>query len=204
MSAALKLRLTAEQYLDIERRADTRSEFVDGEMYAMAGASFVHTATNDNIVRLVGNALAGTGCRTLSRNMRVLVERSGMYTYPDLIIICGTPELVPDGHHDTLINPQVIFEITSPSSESYDRGKKFLNYQRIESLKEYVLVSQVSPRVERFVRQDDGTWIQTVFVGLDAILSLASVAVSIPLADIYENVKLSEPDRFDPRPSRSQ
>jgi Uma2 family endonuclease len=132
MSAAVKRKLTPAEYLAIERKAEFKSDFLNGDMFVMTGASY-----------------------TLSSDMRVKVSATGLYTYPDVIILRDREEL-EDGHVDTLLNPQVIVEVLSESTESYDRGAKFGHYQRIASLREYVLLTQDEAVCERFVRQDDG------------------------------------------------
>ena len=125
---------------------------------------------------------------------RVLVDRTGLYTYPDFLIVCGEVETA-EGDPDTITNPRVIVEVLSPSTERYDRGAKFRNYQQVPSLTEYVLVAQDEAVVERFTRQADGSWALVSFVGLEAVLELRSVAVRVPLADIYAGVEFPAPPR---------
>jgi len=192
MSALPKRKnLTVDEYLAIERAAESKSEFFDGELFAMAGASHKHNEVNENLSIELGLRLRGSGCRSLSRDMRVRTDRSGLYCYPDLIIVCGKPEFA-DALDDILTNPTVIVEVLSPSTANYDRGTKFRLYQKIESLKEYILVAQDEAVIERFVRQADESWALVSFVGLDAVLPLISVPVRIPLADIYAGVEFEE------------
>jgi Uma2 family endonuclease len=187
MSAVPKPRLTPEQYLAIERKAAFRSEYYNGEMFAMAGVSKEHSRVKDNLIVLIGSRLWGGSCRTHSSDMRVKVSRTGLYTYPDIVITCGE-ERYEDDVVDTLLNPQVVIEVLSDSTEKYDRGKKFRHYQQIDSFREYVLVSQDEPVVERFVRQADGSWATTFVEGLDREFAFATVPVRVPLADIYAGV----------------
>ncbi len=187
MSAAPKMRLTPEQYLAIERKAEFKSEFYDGEMFAMAVASMEHNSLKDNLIVQIGSRLWGGRCRTFSSDMRVKVSRTGLYTYPDIVIVCGKPE-VEDDVMDTLLNPQVVIEVLSDSTQKYDRGKKFRHYKQIASFREYVLVSQDEPVVEQFVREPDGKWSQATVEGLDGEFAFASVPVRVPLRDIYAGV----------------
>ncbi|MBY0514387.1 MAG: Uma2 family endonuclease [Gemmataceae bacterium] len=200
MTAVPKKKLTAAEYLEIERAAEFKSEFYNGEMYpmqgpggplGMAGARFDHNRVKDNLVQEFGSRLKGGPCRTLSSAMKVKVDRTGLYTYPDVVIYCGTPEL-EDDRRDTLLNPRVIFEVLSPSTEKYDRGTKFRHYQQIPSLAEYVLVSPDEAVCEHFVRQPTGSWLLTTVTGLDGELALATVEARVPLAEIYSGATLTE------------
>ena len=139
----------------------------------------------------IGPRLKSGECHTLTSDQRVLVDRTGLYTYPDLLIVCGEEEWDPKDA-DTLLNPKVIFEVLSPSTEKYDRGLKFRNYQQIPSLMEYILVSQDEALCERYLRQADGLWGLQSFEGLAAELVLTSVPVRIPLGDIYNGVEFPE------------
>lgn len=200
MSAASQpKKLTAAEYLAIERAADFKSEFYDGVMYplhrdgptGMAGASRPHNEVNENLSVELGGRLKGTGCRTYSRDQRVRVGPGGLYAYPDVVIVCGAGEFAADDP-DTLVNPRVIIEVPSDTTERYDRRFKFRQYQRIPSFQEYVLVAQDEPAVERYVRQPDGSWNLTTFVGLDTELALATVPARVPLADVYAGVTFPE------------
>lgn len=191
MSTAPMRKLTAAEYLVIERAAPSRSEFYAGEMFAMAGASPAHNRIKDNLIVALGGALRGTGCCTMSSDQRVRVDATGLYTYPDVLVLCGPGEFAPDDA-DTLLNPKVVVEILSDSTERYDRGVKFRHYQQIPSCEEYVLVAQDEPLAERYVRQPDGGWLLTTATGLDAELVLASVPARVRLADLYAGVKFPE------------
>ena len=195
MSALPKMKLTVAEYLTIERKAQFKSEFFNGEMFAMSGASPTHNYVKENLIIELGVRLKGGPCRTVSSDQRVKVNRTGLFTYPDILILCGTPEYDADDSH-TLLNPVAIIEVLSPSTEKYDRGAKFRNYQQIPSLMEYVLVAQDEAVCERFVRLADGSWALVSFVGLTATLALTSVAVQIALADVYAGVTF--PDSAPP------
>ncbi len=189
MSAMPKLKLTEQQYLAIENAAEYRSAFFDGEMFAMAGASGNHNDVMMNLGAELHARLKRGRCRVRVADQRCRVERTGLYTYPDILIVCGQPEM---GEQDPLsiVNPTAIIEVLSPSTEKYDRGAKFRNYKQIPSLVEYIMVAQDEPLCERFTRQADGLWGYETFVGLDAELVFTSVPVRIPLAEIYAGVTL--------------
>lgn len=189
MSALPKKKLTEAEYLVIERAAEFRSEFYAGKMFAMAGTSHQHNEVKDNLIVELGSQLKGGSCRTYSSDMRVKVSRTGLYTYPDIVIVCGPPKFEDHTELDTLLNPQVVIEILSKSTAGYDRGKKFLHYQRLASVMEYVLVSQDRMRVERLVRQPDETWVLTTFEDPTGEFSLATVPVRVPMAEIYRGVE---------------
>jgi Uma2 family endonuclease len=191
MSPAEKTLLTPQEYLAKERLAAFRSEFYRGEMFAMAGASWEHTLIKDNLAREAGNQLRNGPCRVLTSDLRVKVSATDLYTYPDGVIVCEEPEF-EDTHFDTLLNPRVVMEVLSESTEKYDRGAKFGHYRRLQSVQDYVLVSQDEPLVERFVRQEDDTWTLKEYRGLDQKFEVASVPAKIPLTDIYRGIKFPE------------
>lgn len=192
MTAVPKPRLTPEQYLAIERNAEYRSEFYDGEMFAMAGASFPHNRIKENLSVAIGTQLKGGPCQSLSSDMRVKVSRTGLYTYPDIVILCDEPEL-EDTHLDTLLNPRVIIEVLSDSTANYCRTKKYRHYKQIGALQEYVLVAQDEPVIERRVRQADGSWAETDVEGLDQEFAFGTVPVRVRLSDVYAGVTFPEP-----------
>lgn len=184
-------RLTVEEYLEAERRAETKSEYLDGEVVAMTGASFRHNVIVANLIGELRQQLKGRPCIVAPGDLRVHIPATGLYTYPDVIAICGEPRF-EDRELDTLLNPTLILEILSPTTEAYDRGKKFEHYQTIESLAEYVLVSQESPRVEQYIRQDGGRWLFSATSGLDNRLILASIGCELELAEVYDKVPFGE------------
>ena len=196
MSTIPVRRSTPSEYLAIERAADHRSEFFRGEMFAMAGASYAHNLIVSNLVRELGNRTKGGPCQTLSSDMRLLVEETGLYTYPDALVICDPPEFVDD-RRDTLVNPTIVLEVLSKSTEVYDRGKKSSHYRQLASLREYMLVSQDEARIEHYARQPDGHWLLTDAVGLDSSLSLPTLSCEIPLAEIYARVEFRAEESTD-------
>jgi Uma2 family endonuclease len=192
-------RLTEAEYLEIERRAEYRSEFLDGEMFAMSGGTSSHSLIKCNLIRELGTRLKGSPCVVYNSDMRIKVKAAGLYTYPDVSAACG-PIQFEDERKDTFLNPGIIIEVTSESSEAYDRGKKFGLYRQLPSLREYVLVSQYEPHIEQYVRQESGEWLLRDVVGLESKLSLPSVGVTVEMAEVYYNVQF-EPEQ--PRPSQS-
>src|SRR5436190_16681809 len=154
VSTQPKTRITPQEYLELERKAATKSEYLDGEMFAMSGVLREHSIIVINITSELNSQFVERPCEVHGPDMRVKVSATGLYTYPDVAAVCGEPAF-EDAHVDTLTNPQLIIEVLSDSTESYDRGKKFAHYRTIDSLREYVLVSQTECRIERFLRQDD-------------------------------------------------
>jgi Uma2 family endonuclease len=187
MASNAVTKVTEEQYLALDRAAEFRSEFLDGEIIAMSGGSMRHSALQINLAGEVRLALRGTPCRAFNTDLRVRVSPS-MYTYPDLTIVCGKP-LAADGQQDILLNPTVIFEVLSPSTEYYDRGLKFRRYREIESLTDYILVDQDQTRIEQFTRADASTWTLHDYQRPDEALLIPSIGVSLPLAAIYEGIE---------------
>jgi Uma2 family endonuclease len=187
MSTAPTRLLTPKQYLAQERLADFRSEYYRGETFAMAGASWEHTLIKDNLARESGNGLKGGPCCVLTSDLRVKVDVTGLYTYPDLVIVCGAPQF-EDEEFDTLLNPSVVVEILSDSTEKYDRGTKFAHYRTIPSVREYILVAQDRPLVERYVRQVDNSWLLTTFSGLNEVFAFGTIPARVSLAEIYSGI----------------
>lgn len=183
--------ITPEEYLEIERKAAFKSEYFNGEMFALAGAKVNHILINSNLNRELGNKLKDKPCKVFSNDLRVKISATGLYTYPDLVIACGETKL-EDEEMDTLLNPTLIIEILSESTESYDRGKKFEHYRTLESIKEYVLVSQEKPKVEQFLKQPDGKWLYSEVNGLDSIVQFSSILCEINLNEIYHKVEFKE------------
>jgi Uma2 family endonuclease len=188
MSSNPKIFLTEEEYLAIERQAEFRSEYFAGEVFAMAGASRRHNRIVTNLVAALDSQLKARPCNVYSNDMRVKVQDTGLFTYPDVVLTCGE-ERFEDGENDILLNPLVIVEVLSDSTEAYDRGKKFENYQSIESLKEYLLVSQNSQRVEQFVRHSGRNWIYSEAHEPGEIIMIQSIECELKLEDIYLKVE---------------
>lgn len=190
-SAALSNRYTPEEYLALERKAKHKSEYFNGFITAMAGTSYEHCLLVANLSREIGLQLKEGPCDVLTSELRVLVSETCLYTYPDVIVVCGRPLLL-DKIFDTVLNPTVLIEVLSPSTESYDRGDKFAHYRRLESLRDYVLVSQDKMLVERYTRQGED-WLLTVSEKPEAFLELKSIGCKVPLAEIYRKVVFPEP-----------
>ena len=191
MAANPELRITPETYLAMERAGEFKSEYYGGYMYAMSGASYRHVVITGNLAFHLRSALDKSGCSVVSSDLRVCVAPSGLYTYPDVVVICGKPQFV-DNQHDTLINPTMLIEVLSPTTEAYDRGFKSSQYRKIESLREYALVSQQEPRVEVHRRDEHGQWVIGDFAGLETNCHFSSVDCEIPLAAIYQNITFEE------------
>ena len=186
MASVPNPRLTAEEYLVIERAAEFKSEYYDGQMYAMSGARLPHIRIAGNLQANLHNQLRDGPCEVLANDMRVSINDEA-FVYPDLVIVCGEPEL-RDTEFDNLLNPRVVIEILSRSTERWDRGGKFTHYQRLPTLQHYVLVGQSTPFIERFDRQNDGSWPSTLIDWPDGVLTFESVGVAIAIADIYRGV----------------
>ncbi len=190
-SAATKKRFTPQEYLVLERKSETRNEYYNGEIFAMSGASREHNLIVGNLFRDIGNQLEDRPCETYTNDMRVWIEATGLYTYPDVVVVCGEPRF-QDREVDTLLNPTVIVEVLSPSTEAYDRGDKFRHYRRIDSLHEFVLISQDRMMVERYTRQGKD-WVLSDMTDPDQVLKLESIGCQIPLGRIYAKIKFPEP-----------
>ena len=182
-------RYTLAEYYELEAAADARSEFYDGEIFLMAGGSARHSMIGGNILRYLGNQLEGTPCHPFGPDLKMKVKATGLSTYPDVSVYCGKRELDPlDRAAQTYLNPTLIVEVLSPTTETYDRGKKALNYRRVESLQMILLVSQDTPGVETHVRQPDGSWTLREHDGMEKVLRLDAIGVDLPLAEIYRGV----------------
>jgi Uma2 family endonuclease len=175
--------LTEEQYLRIEREAEFRSEFHDGRMYAMAGASPNHALITSAMIAQLYRQVP-TGCRVFSSGLRIKVAPTGLYTYPDCSVICGDLQYSGD-QKDVVTNPLLIVEVLSPSTEGYDRGKKFESYRTIESFREYLLIHQDRRHVEYYSKQDDGSWVLREHSGVEGLVSIGRLGVQISLGELY-------------------
>jgi Uma2 family endonuclease len=188
MSAIPKTKLTSAEYLEFERKSEIKHEYFNGEIFVMSGAKRNHNKVATNINGLVWQHLKGKNCESYSNDMRVFVSKTGLYTYPDLVVVCGEP-LFQDNVFDTLLNPVLLIEVLSETTESYDRGKKFQHYRSIESLEEYVLVSQTEARIEKYVKHGDGFWLLSEAVGLDSEIEFSSIECRIALAEVYDKIE---------------
>jgi Uma2 family endonuclease len=203
MSSQPKTYLTPEEYLAIERKAETKSEYFNGEMFplrgmgkphdafAMVGASRKHNIITANIIVALGQQLRDKPCELYPSDMRVRVPATGLYTYPDVVVACGEPNF-EDNYFDTLLNPILIVEVLSPSTASYDRIKKFGYYRTIASLSEYLLIAQDMYKVEQYVKQPDQRWLLSDISSLEGTVELVSIQCTLNLADVYAKVELTE------------
>lgn len=177
---------TPEEYLALEDEAELRSEYEDGEIVQMAGGSLDHSQITANVARFAGNKIA-ENCRSIPSEVKIWVEAIGKFYYPDVTIICSEPKFLRK-RTDTITNPTLIVEVLSDSTEAKDRGEKFFAYQTLETLKEYVLVSQNKAVVEQFIKQMDGSWKYLATIGLESSVKLESIGVELTLQEIYQKV----------------
>jgi Uma2 family endonuclease len=187
-------RYTPEEYLRLEREATERHQYFQGEIFAMAGGSPEHSLIISNVNGGLWSRLKGSPCRVYDSNLRVRIPKTSLYTYPDVTVVCGPLQLDPlDTRGETVLNAALIVEVLSPTTEAYDRVGKFDNYQSIESLREYVLVSQNVARVEAYLRRPDGAWLYTRAAGTDAEIRLHSLEITLPLAEVYAGITFPPP-----------
>lgn len=188
MEVQQKRYITPEEYLEIERAALFKSEYYAGEMFAMAGASEKHNSISVNITATLAAQVRRSGCKFFSADMRVHVPATDFFAYPDGVITCE-PQFL-DAPKDTLLNPILIIEILSPSTEAYDRGTKFSFYRKLPSLQFYLLVSQDTQRVEIFSKNEQGSWVLSEYAGSESIVPIESpnFSLRIPLPEIYDGV----------------
>ena len=189
MDAAVKL-LTPAEYLAFERKSKTKHEYFAGNIYTMAGANERHNLIVANLVIEIGVQFRKRPCRIYPSDMRVKISETGLYTYPDVTVVCGRPQF-DDDQSDILLNPTVIFKVLSKSIEAYDRGKKFQHYRTIDTLMEYLLVAQDSYHVEHYVRQADGQWLLSEATHLRQTIHLPTIDCDLTLADVYDKVELA-------------
>lgn len=190
MSALAQTRpyITPEEYLAFERECiDQKHEYFEGEIFAMSGASFRHTLISSAITGIFYNQFLARNCSAVSSDLRVNIPETGLYTYPDIVVVCGEPQF-EDQVFDTLLNPVVIIEILSKSTENYDRGKKFEHYRKIKSLQEYLLISQEEIHIEHYQRQDNNSWTFREYALPEEKIILSSTNAQLTLADIYAKI----------------
>jgi Uma2 family endonuclease len=187
MSRRVKTHATPEEYLAHERRAEHRSEYVDGEIFAMTGASRKHNVIAGNVFAELRRQFRGRPCEAYISDMRVRIPSANIYAYPDVVAVCGEPEF-EDAEVDTLTNPTLVVEVLSKSTASYDRNEKFARYCTLPSVAEYVIVSQDEYHVTQHVKQKDGRWLLSDISGKDGAVELASVGCTLALSEIYERV----------------
>jgi len=178
--------LSEAEYLELERKAERKSEYFRGQMFAMAGASLRHTVIVMNIGAGLHQQLKVSPCRVCSTDLRLRVSPTGLYTYPDVVVFCGQPQFADD-QQDTLLNPALVVEVLSKSTQDYDRGQKFEHYRTLPSLAEYLTVAPDRPHIEHWTRQEDG-WRLVEYADLTQTIQLASIGAALPLAEVYDKV----------------
>jgi Uma2 family endonuclease len=196
MTAQPKSYLTPEQYLEFERKSDEKHEYFAGTIYLMAGGSARHNRIAGSTYAALYAQLRRRNCNIYPSDMRVKMVQTGLYTYPDISIVCGN-EQYEDKKEDTLLNPVVIIEVLSPSTEKYDRGKKFQNYRTLLSLREYILIAQDECYIEKYTRQVDNTWVLTEATGREETMALSSVQCVLELMEVYEKVDFANTDDIE-------
>jgi Uma2 family endonuclease len=184
-----KAQLTPEEYLASERKAEYKSEYVNGEMFAMSGASEQRVSIVANIMYLLVGQLRGRPCKAYASDLRVRASPTGLYTYPDVVVVCGQPQFADD-QRDTLLNPTLIVEVLSESTKDYDRGGKFEHYRTLASFSEYVLVAQDRYHVEHFVRQPDSRWLLAETNRLEDTIHLSFIDCDLALTEVYDKVEM--------------
>ena len=189
MTAQPKHSYTVEAYLEIERSGLVKHEYYRGEIFALAGSSEAHNLILTNLLTSLNVQLRNRPCKVYPSDMRVKIPKTGLYTYPDVSIVCGTPQF-DDAKHDTLLNPLIVIEILSPSTERYDRGKKFQNYRTVATLQEYILVSQDEYHIEHYINLNDGNWLLTSYDAVTMTVHLKTIDCTLTLEDVYNKVDI--------------
>jgi len=184
---AKKLYYSKEEYLEMEAAADYKSEYYQGEIFAMSGGTRKHSLVCVNLIRRISEGIDNRDCQCFESNMKLEIAEADAYVYPDVMVVCGDAEAA-ENTTDAITNPVLIIEVLSPSTESFDRGLKFEYYKTVPSLKEYVLVSQNKPKIEVFFRQNENLWTYTVVEGLDNNVVLQSLGYEMALKKIYHKV----------------
>ncbi len=192
MTALSKHKYSLEDYLAIDANAEARLELWDGEIFDMSGASDQHDQIESNVHTSLRLQLKGRGCRVFTANMRIKVPTLPPYRYGDVSALCGQPQFIKIGGVDVLINPALIAEILSTSTEAVDRGDKFTHYKSIAGFCEYLLIAQHRPHVAQYIRQNDGSWLQYEFNDLTDVMKLTSIGAELSLQEIYENVSFQK------------
>ncbi len=182
--------MTPEQYLEVERAAEFKSEYFNGEMFAMSAATLNHARIVLNLGASLYRQLRGRRCEAAASSLRLRVNHDGLYTYPDIVVFCGEPQFADD-RTDTITDAAVIIEVLSPSTENYDRGFKFEQYRRLKSLKDYVVIAQDRMHVEHSAHQDDNSWVLRETADRSASIQLASIECSFTIAEAYERVEFA-------------
>lgn len=197
MTAQPKHSYTVEAYLEIERSGLVKHEYYRGEIFALAGSSEAHNLILTNLLTSLNLQLRNRPCKVYPSDMRVKIPKTGLYTYPDVSIVCGTPQF-DDLKRDTLLNPLIVVEILSPSTERYDRGKKFQNYRTVATLQEYILVSQDDYHIEHYINQNNGNWLLTSYDEINTSFYLKAIDCTLIFADIYNKVDIESSNEDEP------
>ncbi|HEV7377579.1 MAG TPA: Uma2 family endonuclease [Pyrinomonadaceae bacterium] len=191
MSSQVKVHHTPDEYLALERQAEYKSEYFNGEIFAMTGASRRHNLVAANVLASLHGQLRKRPCEIYPSDMRVKVSPTGLYTYPDVVIVCGEP-IFDDTQRDTLLNPTVLVKVLSKSTASYDRGEKFEHYRKLDSLAEYLVIAQNKYHVEHYIRQPDNRWLLSETDDIRETNHLSSIECDLALADIYDKVEVDK------------
>ncbi len=191
MASVASTYITPEEYLEQEREAETRSEYFRGEVFAMSGGTYQHSVIVANLIGELRDRLRKTPCKVTSSDLRLAIASANLYTYPDVMVICGDPVFV-DQRSDTVLNPVLIIEVLSGSTRNYDRAQKFKYYRTLSSFSEYLTVAQDEVHIEQYTRQPDGRWMLAEYTDLLSPVPLASISVEIQLSDVYEKVEFED------------
>lgn len=183
--------IAPEDYLELERNAEFKSEYLEGQIFAMSGGSPEHSAITVNITRELSLQLKGRPCQAFSNDLKVRTSYTGLYAYPNLTVVCSEP-IYHDEKRDIITNPVVIIEVLSPSTEAFDRGRKFAHYQNILSLLDYILIAQDQPWIDHYARQPNNRWLLTPVVGLESSLWIPSIECDLRLAEVYDRIVFAD------------
>ena len=189
MSSVRSPAYSPQEYLALDRAADEKSEYWDGALYAMTGASRAHNLIAANVTTALNTQLRARSCEVYAADMRVRIPRSYRYLYPDVVVVCDEPQF-EDDEDDILLNPTLVIEVLSPSTEAYDWGKKFDSYRRIPTVAAYLLIAQDERRVHLYTRQTDNQWLFAAFTEAEDVVNLPAIGCTLPLTDIYDKVNL--------------
>ena len=192
MTALPKHRYTIDEYIAFDREAEGRYEYFAGEIVCMSGGSLSYNRIMSNLMAELGSQLAGSGCEVLPSEMRIKVPMALPYRYPDVVVVCGEPEIETLQGQELLVNPVLLIEILSPSTAVYDQGKKFEAYQSISTFREYVLVAQARAQITHYFRPPDGQWLRNDLVGLKNQIVLSSIGCTLTFEQIYRRVRFNQ------------
>ena len=191
ITALSKMLYTLEEYLELDKHSDERFEYFDGEVFPMSGGSVNHERIVRNLIRRLDEKLEGSPCEAFSSNLRLKVPTAAPYRYPDVTVVCGEVQTENLQGQELVLNPQVIIEVLSHTTENYDLGAKFTEYQSIPSFREYVVFAQNAARVIHHLRQPDDKWLRTDIIGIGASVMLETLGITLALRDVYRHVKFT-------------